>query len=191
MMPFVQEPIKNQRFEIGKTINLMKCAECEHKSECERKNFFLSCDNYCTKMKPKKYKRPEDFWKIWKENNPKIVENVFECVTGEMDSPLMELFTDVVDCGATFPKSVYWRPRRYYYNGIEFVKMATRTERQFTGDDWVTYGNVYYEGGKIRIGYATYRYVPRIPDCVYRLIDNIYDYMNALLELWKKNKEQK
>ena len=140
-------------------------------------------------MKPKKYKHPEDFWKIWKENNPKIVENVFECVAGEMDSPLMGLFTDVVDCGATFPKGVYWRPRRYYYNGIELVKMATRTERQFTGDDWVTYGDVYYEGGKIRIGYATYSRVPRIPERVYKLIDNVYDYMNALLELWKKEKE--
>ena len=37
MMPLIQEPIKNQRFEIGKTINLMRCAECKHKSECEGK----------------------------------------------------------------------------------------------------------------------------------------------------------
>ena len=190
MMPFIQEPIKNQRFEIGRIINLMRCAECEHKSECEGKNFFLSCNNYCTKMKPKKYKRPEDFWKIWKENNPKIVENIFECAKDEIDNPLMELFTDVVDWGMTIPKGVYWRVKPYYYNGIEFVRIATRTERKFTGDDFIAYGGVYYEGGKIEISYATYGYVPRIPERVYRLIDRIYDYMNELLELWKKDFEK-
>lgn len=191
MMPFIQEPIKNQRFEIGRIINPMGCFECGHGSECERKHLFLSCNNYCTKMRPKKYKHPEEFWRIWKENNPKIVENVFGCIKDEIDNPLMELFTDVVDCGATFPKGVYWRPRSYYYNGIEFVKMATRTERKFTGDDWVAYGDVYYEDGKIRIGYATYSRVPQIPERVYKLIDKVYDYMNALLELWRKEKEVK
>ena len=73
MMPFIREPIKNQRFEIGRTINLMKCAGCEHRSECEGKRLFLSCGNYCPEMKTKKYKHPEDFWKVWKENNHKIV----------------------------------------------------------------------------------------------------------------------
>lgn len=190
MMPLIQELIKNQKFEIGKTINLMRCAECKHKSECEGKSLFLSCGNYCPQMKTKKYKHPEDFWKVWKENNPEIVENVFECIKSDIDNPLIELFTDVVDCGATFPKGVYWRPRRYYYNGIEFVKMATRTERQFTGDDWVAYGDVYYEDGKIRMGYAPYSCVPWIPERVHKLIDKVYDYMNALLELWRKEKGQ-
>ena len=189
MMPFIREPIKNQKFELGRTINLMRCAECEHKSECERKSFFLSCGNYCRKMKTKKYKRPEDFWKVWKENNPKIVENVFECIKNEVDNPLMELFADVVDYGATFPKSVYWRPRRYYHNGVEFVRMATRAERKFTRDDWVAYGDVYYEDGKTRIGYAPYSSVPEIPERVYKLIDKVCDYMYALLELWRKEKE--
>ena len=188
MMPFIREPIKNQRFEIGRTINLMKCAGCEHRSECEGKRLFLSCGNYCPEMKTKKYKHPEDFWKVWKENNPKIVENVFECVENEIDGPLMELFTDVVDCGVTFLKGVYWKPRSYYHNGIEFVKMATRAERKLMRDDWIAYGDVYYENGKIRMSYAPYSRVPRIPESVYKLIDSVYEYMNALLELWKKDK---
>ena len=54
-----------------------------------------------------------------------------------------------------------------------------------------TSGDVYYESGKIRMGYAPYSRVPRIPERVYKLIDKVCDYMKALLELWKKEKEAK
>ena len=54
-MKFKMIPVKNQKFEIGRTINFTKC-DCK---ECN----FMSCpkNNYCLKMTQKKYTVKEFF----------------------------------------------------------------------------------------------------------------------------------
>lgn len=93
-MEFVLEPAKNQKFDIGRTINLSKC-DCE---KCD----FMHCpkNNYALKMVQKKY-TVQDFFD---ENKTAIMKkgrlwNFFD----------YETLADFIDaCVSGFPKGTYW-----------------------------------------------------------------------------------
>lgn len=121
-MKFKQEPVKNQKFEIGRTINFMKCGTYE---ECKGGCDYMHCPNYARKMKQVKYK-VEEFY----EENKEILSkpNCFE---------KNDLIVDFMDaCVRSFPRGTYWDTDGYYLN---LVTRSTARERKVFGDgDFVT-----------------------------------------------------
>lgn len=105
-MSFEFVPVKNQKFEVGRTINPFKC-DCE---KCD----FLHCPkhNYAVKM-TKKIWKVSDFWEEFKEeiiqiNKPKrwqySFHNRYEI---ELNYKLLNEFVDML---FSFPKGTYWSP---------------------------------------------------------------------------------
>jgi len=99
------EPVPNQKFEIGRTINPFKC-DC---TDCD----FLHCPkkNYAVRYKVKGYK-VQDFWDAYKDD---IVElnrkNVLDVdFANDYNFQLTwDLITDLMEAVAfTFPKNTYW-----------------------------------------------------------------------------------
>lgn len=93
-MKFILEPAKNQKFDIGRTINFTRC-DCE---KCD----FMHCpkNNYALKMVQKKYTVQEFF----NENKDKIVK--------KRSLKLYFNYENLVDfidaCVSRFPKGTYW-----------------------------------------------------------------------------------
>lgn len=103
-MKFEQVPVKNQKFDIGRTINFTKC-DCE---KCD----FMHCpkNNYALKMQKKMYTVKE----FWNENKDAIIKA----------RALKEYFnfdtvSDFIDACITFPKGTYWEFDSW--DGIELV----------------------------------------------------------------------
>ena len=105
-MSFVMIPVKNQKFEWGRTINPFKC-DCE---EC----IYMNCPkhNYAVRM-TKKIWKVKDFWEQYKEeiiaiNKPCIWEYGFH---NEYVLELnYKLITEFIDMLFSFPKGTYWSP---------------------------------------------------------------------------------
>ena len=105
-MAFQMIPVKNQKFEVGRTINLSKC-DCK---ECT----YMNCpkQNYAVRM-TKKIWKVTDFWEEFKKeilaiNKPCKWEYNFHseyCL--ELN---YKLITEFVDMLFRFPKGVYWSP---------------------------------------------------------------------------------
>ena len=76
MFAYKADVIKNQKFDIGRTINPFKC-DCE---KCD----FLHCpkNNYAVKTKPHKYKVSE-FCELWHDELIKYEESYKHCSTPE------------------------------------------------------------------------------------------------------------
>lgn len=122
-------PVKNQKFDIGRTINPFKC-DCK---ECT----FMNCPkhNYAVKMTRKKYSI-DVFWNEYKDeilklNKPKKWQYSFHgkyefLLTDE----LLNEFFDILSF--TFPKGTYWQPNlpktfpadATIYQEISLVKFA-------------------------------------------------------------------
>lgn len=108
-MAFELVPVKNQKFEWGRTINPFKC-DCK---ECT----FMNCPkrNYAVKMKKKIWK-VKDFWTEFKDdilalNKPKRWEYTFH---DHYDLELnYRLINEFVDMLFSFPKGTYWSPDDY------------------------------------------------------------------------------
>lgn len=104
-MKFELVPAKNQKFDIGRTINFTKC-DCE---KCD----FMHCpkNNYALKMVQKKYTVQEFFDEnkeaIVKARSLKVYFN-YETLTDFMDA-----------CVSGFPKGTYWNMD--FDDGIELV----------------------------------------------------------------------
>lgn len=103
-MKFKQVPIKNQKFDIGRTINFTKC-DCE---KCD----FMHCpkNNYALKMAKRMYTVEE----FWDENKDAIIAA----------RSLKTYFTydtvcDFLDACITFPIGTYWDFDSW--DGIELV----------------------------------------------------------------------
>ena len=94
------EPVKNQRFEIGRTINPASC-DCE---KCD----FMNCPkhNYAVKMKRKRH-TVDEYIKYYSDDLKK-----FGFMTEELLTEFMDLFS--------FPKGTYWQPN-YDRTLIELV----------------------------------------------------------------------
>lgn len=115
MFAYKTDVIKNQKFDIGRTINPFKC-DCE---KCD----FLHCpkNNYAVKTKPHKYKVSE-FCDLWHEE---IIKNHYFKATYDM---LDDLIGDCI----SFPKGTYWSPHTsiFYddYDGIVLQKFNRKYE---------------------------------------------------------------
>ena len=105
-------PVKNQKFEIGRTINPFKC-DCE---ECT----FMNCPkhNYCVKMTKRIWKLG-DFWEEFKDeilaiNKPDIWQYSFHHKYDlELNHKLLNEFVDML---FSFPKGTYWSPENYKWH---------------------------------------------------------------------------
>lgn len=92
-MKFEQVPVKNQKFDIGRTINFTKC-DCE---KCD----FIHCpkNNYALKMQKRMYTVKE----FWDENKDDIVS------AGSLQEYFnFDTISDFLDACVVFPKGTYW-----------------------------------------------------------------------------------
>lgn len=115
-MPLKYEPVKRQRFEIGRTINPLKCG-------CDKCNY-LGCDNYAKKMEFSKYTLKE------------FAEFYIEALRDE--SLLDELLTAYIDnCIPKFPRGLYWSPDTSGFDGkicaIVFIRIDRRGREDRVG----------------------------------------------------------
>ena len=114
-MEFKLIPVKNQKFDIGRTINLTKC-NC---GKCD----FMHCpkNNYALKMVQKKYTVQEFF----NENKNEIVKkrNLKSYFNYETLSDFMDA------CVSGFPKGTYWNMD----NG-EAVELVTQNRSKYGAD---------------------------------------------------------
>lgn len=114
-MEFKLIPAKNQKFDIGRTINFTKC-NCE---KCD----FMHCpkNNYALKMVQKKYTVQEFF----NENKNEIVKkrNLKSYFNYETLSDFMDA------CVSGFPKGTYWNMD----NG-EAVELVTQNRSKYGAD---------------------------------------------------------
>ena len=114
-MEYKADVIKNQKFEIGRTINPFLC-DCD---DCD----FLHCpkNNYAVKTKPHKYKTKE-FCEVWHDE-------LVEAAKKDPDFDFtIEMFDDLIGDCISFPKGTYWSPghlvestedyNKTIYNGI-------------------------------------------------------------------------
>lgn len=109
-MKFEQVPVKNQKFDIGRTINFTKC-NCE---KCD----FIHCpkNNYALKMQKKMYTVKE----FWDENKDDIVS------VGSLEEYFnFDTISDFLDACIKFPKGTYWEWVGYN-NTIELVVINRR-----------------------------------------------------------------
>ena len=118
-MKFKMIPVKNQKFEIGRTVNPTKC-DCK---ECN----FMSCpkNNYCLKMIQKKYTIKEFF----DENKENMLK--YSSLYKWFKSDIFTLVSDFLDACICFPRGTYWE---LCGDDIELVKQ----NRSKYGGDFVT-----------------------------------------------------
>ena len=114
-MEFKLIPAKNQKFDIGRTINFTKC-NCE---KCD----FMHCpkNNYALKMVQKKYTVQEFF----NENKNEIVKK--RSLKSYFNYETLSDFMDA--CVSGFPKGTYWNMD----NG-EAVELVTQNRSKYGAD---------------------------------------------------------
>lgn len=116
-MEFKLVPAKNQKFDIGRTINFTKC-DCE---KCD----FMHCpkNNYALKMVQKKYSVQEFF----NENKDNIVKK--RCLKLYFDYDAICDFMDA--CVSGFPKGTYWN-----MDNSEGIELVTQNRSKY-GEDFL------------------------------------------------------
>lgn len=132
-MKYKQVVIKNQKFDIRKTINPFKC-DCK---ECD----FMNCpkNNYCRDTK-KYYYSFDELWKEWSE---KVLK----------DGLTYDYLTDLVcDC-VEFPKGLYWEFDYTIFGEIKAI-ILRKLKRSGT---FVYEGRIYMVDGKIIDYFSTER----------------------------------
>lgn len=114
-MEFKLVPAKNQKFDIGRTINFAKC-DCE---KCD----FMHCpkNNYALKMVQKKYSVQEFF----NANKDNLVKK--RCLKLYFDYETLCDFMDA--CVSGFPKGTYWNMD----NG-EAIELVTQNRSKYGAD---------------------------------------------------------
>ena len=114
-MEFKQIPVKNQKFDISRTINIAEC-NCE---KCD----FMHCpkNNYALKMVQKKYTVQEFF----NENKNEIVKK--RNLKSYFNYETLSAFIDA--CVSGFPKGTYWNMD----NG-EAVELVTQNRSKYGAD---------------------------------------------------------
>jgi len=105
-MPLKWVPIKGQKFDLGRTINPMKCENC---GNCD----YLNCNNYAVQMKRGKYTLTEwlDFYKDELKKSSALWNRDIVCA----------LFDDLI---GKFPKNLYWDYDDKYWHKIRFIEMT-------------------------------------------------------------------
>lgn len=131
-MKFKLEPAKNQKFELGRTINLAKC-DCE---KCD----FMHCpkNNYALKMVQHKYTVEEFF----NENKETLMQK--KCLQEALDYDIICDFMDA--CVGGFPKGTYWRTDGC--NCVTSIYLCTQNRSKY-GEDFI-------DKAKIRLDLPTF-----------------------------------
>ena len=128
------EPVKNQRFEIGRTINPFLC-DCEH---CD----FMNCPkhNYAVKMRRKRH-TVEEYINYYADDLKRM-----GFLTDELLDDFMDLFS--------FPKGTYWR-RSYDNTKIEIVTFNRIGDEVVKGNINARTGSIWeYDFSKPQYGLA-------------------------------------
>ena len=114
-MEFKLVPAKNQKFDIGKVINLTKC-DCE---QCD----FMHCpkNNYALKMVQKKYTVQEFF----DANKDKIIKE--RTIRSFFNYETLADFMDA--CVSGFPKGTYWN-----MDNSEAIELVVQNRSQYGSD---------------------------------------------------------
>ena len=168
-------PVKNQKFEIGRTINPFKC-DCEN---CT----FMNCPkkNYAVKMQRKAY-TVEEFWKEYCEailaiNKPKRIQYNFP---KEYSFRLTyQLLNELMDALCfKFPKGTYWRLDNYSYQ----VNSQENVDDHFY--DEITLVKFSRKGQEISLGCISIHdhkiHELDFTDAQYRLAEKIRDAISLL-----------
>ena len=169
------EPVPNQKFEIGRTINPFKC-DCK---DCD----FLHCPkkNYAVRYKVKGYK-VQDFWDAYKDD---IVDLNRQNVLGaDFDNDYnfqltWGLISDLIEAVAfTFPKNTYWEVTDSLWEDRDKEIGETRYQRIWLvkfnrADDEVGLGYITIANHKI--------WEVDMTDAQYKLAEKIRDIL-----LWLK-----
>ena len=181
-------PIKNQKFEIGRTINPFKC-------DCE-KCTFMNCPkhNYAVKMTRKKY-TVDVFWNEWKDeilelNKPKRWQYSFHdrydfLLTYDMINDLFDILS------FSFPKGTYWQPTaptsydgeigERVYQEISLVKLSR------AGNE-ITLGYIAINKHRIfdyDLNERQYKLAEKIRDSIRWLKEKVFEYYQERDKDWK------
>ena len=173
MMSLEFVPVKGQTFDIGRTINFMKC-NCE---KCD----FMNCPNYAKKMTVKKFKNAKEFVDSWKQQNPQIANTV-----NKNHEAFSELIEDFMDRMTSFPKGLYWKLNYSWTTpeeviGIDIVRMSKTSYEKDNEGDFVTLSTVTfkqsYDGTKFYAIHHSYSYGTDRSD---KLAERIADGLNKV-----------
>ena len=141
------EVIKNQKFDIGRTINPFKC-DCV---TCD----FLHCpkNNYAVKMKRHRY----------------TVKEFISCYSKELYSKGFseEMIEDFMDL-FNFPKGTYWQPNRHKTE-IELVSFNRKYQEVTRGSVDLSTGDIW----EIEFSKSQYTLACRISKAIKEIIDYI------------------
>ena len=184
-MQFV--PVRNQKFEIGRTINPFKC-DCD---SCD----FLHCpkDNYAVKMQRKKYKL-EDFWDTYKDdilaiNKPlRWQYKVHEEYELKLSYFLIDEFIDAL---FSFPKGTYWSPNspKSYDGEIENRLYSEITLQKLNRKyEPVDIATIYIKNGRIweyDLSERQYKLADKIRDALKELKKKVFEYYEEQDKDWK------
>jgi hypothetical protein len=101
-LPVKRVPVPNQKFDVGRTINFVKCSMCNSELPCRN---FMNCDNYAKLYQQEPYSIQEwvGHFKNGFEWNVKMINHLF-------DSMIVK-----------FPKGLYWDYDKYSHK-IRFVE---------------------------------------------------------------------
>lgn len=148
--------IKNQKFDIRKTINPFKC-DCKH---CD----FINCpkNNYCRDTK-KYYYSFEELWIEWKD---KVLKEGFT----------YDFLTDLVGDCVEFHKGLYWEFGYTIFGDIESIVLRKLRRNKFEFE-----GKIYIENGKIYDYFSTKRdlkVAEKISNLIKQTINKIAEVKN-------------
>ena len=180
-------PVKNQKFEWGRTINPFKC-DCE---QCD----FMNCPkkNYAVKMTRKKYS-VADFWNEWKNkilelNKPLIWQYSFHNTYNfKLTYEMINDFFDFL-C-FSFPKGTYWSPscpesydgeiETRVYQRISLVQFSRRGEE-------LEIGNIEIANHKIHeydFSERQYKLAEKIRDAIAQLKELVFEHYQNIAADW-------
>lgn len=186
-MPFKMVPVKNQKFEIGRTINPFNC-DCK---KCD----FMNCpkNNYAVKM-TKKIWELEDYWKIFKEeilalNKPyKWQYSFHDSYDLELNYRLIEEFIDML---FNFPRGTYWSPgdKKWYVcdNVSEQVYRKILIQKVSRSGNIVNLGEININNGKyfdLDLSTAQERLAIKISNALKNLKELVFAHYQELDKDW-------
>lgn len=180
-------PVKNQKFDIGRTINPFNC-NCE---KCD----FMNCPkhNYALKMTKKVWK-VIDFWNEFKNeilaiNKPcKWEYNFHDNYVLELNYKLIDEFMDLF----SFPKGTYWSPEdvRWYSGDTEIEERIYRTielQKVSRSGNIITLGKITIRNGNYvdcDLSISQEKLAIKISKALKELKELIFDYYQKQDENW-------
>lgn len=184
-------PVRNQKFEIGRTINPFLC-DC---NKCD----FLHCPkhNYCVKVKPKKYSY-KNFWETHKEEIVKLNKPLKYMYSFHKLYDLVlnyKLLTDLIDMCFSFPKGTFWSPENpmlhfekieeniddQIYRKISLVTMSRSGNEVFKGSINIADGRI----NNYDLNQRQEKLADKMSECISWLKEQVFEYYQEKDKEWK------